>query len=67
MVEKVVRVPKKVDKENIIMKGDEMKKLIDRAYKAIAASKGECFCEDEEAKKLTTKDRKKLKSGTFCG
>lgn len=49
------------------MEGDEMKKLIDRAYKAIAASKGDCFCEDEEAKKLTTKDRKKMKKSTFCG
>lgn len=49
------------------MKGNTMKELIKRANKAIAESKGECFCEDEEAKKLTTKDRKSLKSSTFCG
>lgn len=44
-----------------------MKELFDRANRAIANSKGECFCEEEEAKKLTTKDRKKLKSSSYCG
>lgn len=33
---------------------ESLTKLIDRAQRAIG-------------KKLTTKDRKKLKSGTFCG
>lgn len=33
-----------------------IKKVVERANVAI-----------EEAKKLTTKDRKKLKSSTFCG
>lgn len=34
----------------------DLDKLIERAYEAI-----------EESKKLTTQDRKKLKSSTFCG
>jgi hypothetical protein len=39
------------------MKGNKnLTGLFEKANKAI-----------EEAKKLTTKDRKKLKSGTFCG
>ncbi len=41
-----------------------MKELLERARRAIADSKGECFCE-EDAKKLTTKDRKRLRK--FCG
>lgn len=35
---------------------DGLKEAIDKVNKAV-----------EEAKTLTTKDRKKMKSGTFCG
>lgn len=38
------------------MRGNNMKEILGRAHRAI-----------EEAKKLTTKDRKKLKKSTFCG
>jgi len=38
------------------MKNDSMKQLFSRARKAV-----------ETSKKLSTKDRKKLKSSTFCG
>jgi len=38
------------------MENNNLNSVIERAQKAL-----------DVAKKLTTKDRKKLKSGTFCG
>jgi hypothetical protein len=67
VVKAVVRVKVEVPRKVNNNRGEKMKELFDRANRAIANSKGECFCEEEEAKKLTTKDRKKLKSSSYCG